>query len=101
MECIEYPEHLSYYTPNTINTFLTKNDFTKLYIETIGVTIKRWEKTINQNQHHFVSANIEEKLRTKIENKWVYSTTKKFINTILNILYMGDAMKGFYQKKDV
>ena len=37
-EIIEYPEHLCYYTPKTINLLLTQNGFEKLKITTTGIS---------------------------------------------------------------
>ena len=93
---IEYPEHLSYYTPKTINYLLRLYGLRKLKIETTGIHIDRFIKT-KGNKVFNSNLKIEEGLREKTETKLLYKLLKKIINTILNIFKKGDTMKGWYK----
>ena len=95
---IEYPEHLSYYTAKTIHLFFKKNGFKKIELLTTGININRYKSSINNNQTDFLTKNVEEELRIKSEKVGIYNLAKKSINFILNILKMGDSIKGIYIK---
>lgn len=95
--CIEYPEHLSYYTSKTINHLLISNGLVKLKIETTGIHINNIIKSFGSNAGKS-TGKIEEDLRVKTETKLLFKILKKIINTILNVFKRGDSMKGWYVK---
>ena len=89
---IEYPEHLSYYTPKTLTHFLKKHNFTKAKIETTGIHIRRFNQSVNSG----AVTNTEETLREKTETRLVYKMLKKSVNTFLNITTSGDNLKALF-----
>jgi len=85
-EIIEYPEHLSYYTPTTINLLLTNNGFEKLKITTTGISIARIKKGIKRkNNESIEQISSDEALREQLEIGYKRHI-KSFINGMLNFL---------------
>lgn len=98
-EIIEYPEHLSYYTPKTINLLLTQNGFKKLKITTTGISLARIKKSLkrknNESTEHISS---DESLREQLEFGYK-RYIKLFINGLLNLFGIGNSLKVWYVKK--
>ena len=91
---IEYPEHLSYYTPGTINYLLSQFGFKKIFLTTTGISTKA---LINAKQDND-PASSEEKLRNKTEHRLIYRLLKHQANFLLNLSRKGDNIKGLYRK---
>jgi len=68
---INYPEHLTYYTPKTLKKLLTENDFKKIKLKTTGFSISRFKQSKNNNLSKIDKPSItsDEKLREKLTNK--------------------------------
>ena len=47
--CIEYPEHLSYYTKGTLKELLTRNGFKSKQVSTTGISVSRFKQATNNN----------------------------------------------------
>lgn len=94
---VEYPEHLCYYTPKTLDFLLAKIGFKKNELTATNVSMQKVETFVPEvtvgNQQ-----NQSEKMRTWIEQNALLFYAKKWINYILNMLKVGDAMKAFYTK---
>ena len=98
-EIIEYPEHLSYYTPTTINLLLTNNGFEKLKITTTGVSIARIKKSLKRKNNESTElVASDETLREQLETGYKRHI-KSFINGMLNFLGIGNSLKVWYVKK--
>ena len=97
-EIIEYPEHLSYYTPKTIDLLLTNNGFKKLKITTTGISIARIKKSLkrknNESTEHVSS---DESIREQLEFGYK-RYIKLFINGMLNFFGIGNSLKVWYIK---
>lgn len=102
---IEYPEHLSYYTPKTLNYLLTRNGFKKKKILTTGVSLTRLKVSMRTaqnkpNSEALVSAtSTDEVLRTKSEANPMLRLAKNSINTFLNLFGIGNSLKAWYVKE--
>lgn len=94
---IGFPEHLSYYTPQTIHQLLAKNGFRKKNLFTSGISLSRFKQSLNPSGNP-PGFNSDETLREKTETKFIYSIAKKLINYLLNLFKAGDSIKGFYIK---
>ncbi len=92
---IEYPEHLSYYTPKTIKKFFQKHDFYQIRSETTGINIRRFKQSINSPD----TAYSGEILREKAETRLIYKALKKCVNSVLNFTHTGDNLKALFLKK--
>ena len=97
-EIIEYPEHLSYYTPTTINLLLTNNGFEKLKITTTGISIARIKKSLKRKNNE-TTENVasDEALREQLETGYKRHI-KSFINGLLNLFGIGNSLKVWYIK---
>jgi 2-polyprenyl-3-methyl-5-hydroxy-6-metoxy-1,4-benzoquinol methylase len=91
---IEYPEHLVYYTPATIDKQLRKNGFKKLSLQTTGFSFNRFRKSTGGD----AVKNTDEKLRSAMEEKGHLRAAKRILNGVLNLTSLGDTLKGFYLK---
>lgn len=95
---IEYPEHLSYYTPTTIDLLLTNNGFKKLKITTTGISVARIKKSLkrknNESTEHVSS---DESIREQLEFGYK-RYIKLFINGMLNLFGVGNSLKAWYVK---
>ncbi len=93
--CVEYPEHLTYYTPKTLDQLLTKSGFMKKELQTTGFNISsiKSKSQINGNM-----GDINEPYRELTEQKILFSALKKTINFVLNFTKTGDTIKAIYLK---
>ncbi|MEO7989455.1 MAG: class I SAM-dependent methyltransferase [Chryseolinea sp.] len=96
---IEYPEHLSYYTASTLTYLFQKNNFKRSEISTTGISISRLRASSSSKNSAPSSTNVDELLRQKTEDKFIFKVMKTSINTMLNITRKGDAMKALFQKQ--
>jgi 2-polyprenyl-3-methyl-5-hydroxy-6-metoxy-1,4-benzoquinol methylase len=96
---INYPEHLSYYTPNTLNKLFSNHGFKALKIQTTGISLTRFKTSSGKSSQKIISPKSDdERIRNKIDNRWYLSKIKKIINNTLTILGKGDTIKGFFIK---
>jgi len=95
---IEYPEHLCYYTPKTIDLLLTQTGFKKLKTTTTGISLARIKKSLKRKNNEPVSENInDEKLRENFE-KGFNKQIKNGINFLLTLFGIGNSLKVWYVK---
>lgn len=98
---ISYPEHLSYYTKNTMNKLLTSVGFQKVKIVTFGISFTRFETSVKKDEgNRFIEANnADDRIRTLAEDNFFAGLAKKLINMLLNLFSVGNSLKGHYIKK--
>jgi SAM-dependent methyltransferase len=96
---VEYPEHLSYFTPATLNQLMIKHGFKKKFVITTGISFTRFKQSIGETEEsRITNVNADENLRGKIERNPFLSLAKAGMNFFLNTFKMGDAMKALYTK---
>ncbi len=96
---IDYPEHLSYYTKRTINYLLTRNGFRKKKLSTTGISLTRVKTSRKPGSEAYISqTSTDEKLRGALEKNGMAKLAKKMVNGALNILGVGNSLKGWYEK---
>ncbi len=93
-----YPEHLCYYTPKTLNKLFTDHGFKKIQIQTTGISPARFFKSLNTKTNTSEEISNDEVLREKIEKRLYLQWIKKILNALLNFTKSGDAMKGVFIK---
>lgn len=94
-----YPEHLSYYTPNTLKKVFTSVGFKTKKIQSDGISLTRLKTSNGDSKQPFISEDSDdEKIRTLLENKKHLQLLKKLVNTILTIIGKGDSLKGRFIK---
>lgn len=107
---IKPPEHLSYFTPATIDKAMTQNGFEKVYVITENISIFRIIEFINRKFTNKSSKNVNsasklspQRISDKMQNATNASSLlkklKKIINFILNTLNCGSSLKAVYKKK--
>ncbi len=97
---IEYPEHLSYYTKNTLNKLMKKNSFENIAFKSSGISVNRFRNNASHLKKKNISTDFtDEKLRSKIEKSGVLKTIKVIINFLLTTLSIGDTLKVIYIKR--
>lgn len=96
---IEYPEHLCYYTPKTIDFLFKNNGFQKVKITTTGISLARIKRSLKNKENAIESNSInDEKLREQLEVGFK-NKIKVLINFILNFFGVGNSLKAWYVKK--
>ncbi len=96
---IEYPEHLCYYTRKTLRKLFSAHNFRAVEISTTGISINRIGAGTTIVKSGGGENNIDEKLRQKMEDKFVYKYSKDLINMMLNVSGKGDSIKALFQKQ--
>lgn len=97
---IEYPEHLCYYTKRTMNYLLKNNGFSREKMTTTGISLTRIRTSMKQGKEKLISAtSTDELLRTSLEKNIIKRGLKNTVNGILNLLGIGNSLKGWYVKK--
>jgi 2-polyprenyl-3-methyl-5-hydroxy-6-metoxy-1,4-benzoquinol methylase len=95
---IQYPEHLCYYTPKTINLLLRNAGFKKIKIKTTGFSISRIKDSLKKGEKsHEDNINNDESLRIALESGYK-KHIKSFINWCLTLFGIGSSMKAWYVK---
>jgi len=96
---ITYPEHLSYYTPHTLNKAFSIAGFKKQKIETTGISLTRFKTSKGQSDQKMISAKSDdERIRTQMDSKWYLKFIKQLINISLTKIGKGDSIKGWFIK---
>ena len=97
---ITYPEHLSYYTPKTINNLLILTGFKKSFSKSTGFSITRLRTSQGKSNQKYISKfSDDEKIRNKIENNVLLKIFKITLNYSLSFFGVGDSLKVSYIKK--
>lgn len=96
-----YPEHLSYYTPKTLNFLMNKHGFKKLYVKTTGISISKLLKhrTVTEAAGGVAEDSPDEKLRNNLESNFLAKAAKGIVNNTLTLLGVGNALKAAYVKQ--
>lgn len=99
-DVIEYPNHLSYYTPKTLRQLFSKR-FKVEKISTTGYSLTRSRTSRGKSNQEYVSeTSDDEMLRYKIEHNRLLRFGKKLINGGLNLLRVGDSIKASFVKPE-
>jgi len=98
---ILYPEHLSYYTVNTLKKVLLTSGLKPIKHLTTGISFSRIQTSKDGKEIGIAVSpeSIDEQLRNKFEKNIFYSGLKKIINSLLSLFSLGDTIKIFAIKK--
>jgi SAM-dependent methyltransferase len=88
---IAYPEHLTYFTPPTLRSWLGRFGFEPVKVTTTGVSLARL-RAARDEQHPD-----DEQLRAQIEGSRALRTAKSAANIALGVTRMGDTIKGHFE----
>ncbi len=97
---IQYPEHLSYFTPKTLRKLFDSNGFKTIKIETTGISFTRLKTSQGKSTQKILSGTSDdEKIRHAIEENKTLKIVKRLANNFLTIIGRGDSLKGWFIKK--
>ncbi len=97
---IGYPEHLSYYTANTLHRLFVQHKLQRHSMITEGISITRIKKSRGVDQTIKIgAANApDEKLRERTETQFFWRFLKRLINLIFRLTRTGATLKARYIK---
>ncbi|MDA8543964.1 class I SAM-dependent methyltransferase [Gammaproteobacteria bacterium] len=101
------PEHLSYFTPKTLEYCMLKNGFKKRYSRTENISIfrvveffnLRFFKSQDPKEQNLSPQIISDNLQQFVESNFLIRYCKTLINVFLNLFNLGSSLKAMYQKK--
>jgi 2-polyprenyl-3-methyl-5-hydroxy-6-metoxy-1,4-benzoquinol methylase len=97
---VSYPEHLSYYTKRTAKQLLENNGFKELKMTTTGFSISLINaRKENDTVQYVAENNADDKIRNLTESNPLASVGKGFVNACLNLLGIGNSLKGYFIKQ--
>jgi SAM-dependent methyltransferase len=97
---IDYPGHLTYYTPSSLKRLLEKSGFESVSVRTDGISIGRLKdalgkkKGTNEDFHA-----VDKDWQATLERNRINRTIKRLANSILAVTGSGDSLKGLFRKK--
>ena len=96
---IEYPEHLSYYTPATITALLRGCGFERVEVQATGVSLTRLKTSLKLSAEKLISADSgDERVRVLLEESRFLRTVKRLLNHALTVSGSGDTLKVLARK---
>ena len=93
---IGFPDHLSYYTPKTINHLFTKSKFNKVSLKTTGFSYASIKNELKNSQA--ATRILDEQFRAKTEKSTFMAIAKQVVNAFLTLFGTGDTIKALYKK---
>ena len=96
---IDYPEHLSYFTPRTLHRVLQSTGFRKKKMLVTGVSFLRMVKAKTPSPVYIGQNTSDEILRRAMSRNRVLTWVKTLANTMLTLTGTGITLKGYYEKK--
>ena len=99
---IEYPEHLTLFTPRTLDDLLAKGGFRKLSIETTGLSpsdlLAHLARRHNEHAPSSGAQSVDARLRTRVERSRKFDAAVRATNAVLSRLRSGDTIKASYER---
>lgn len=98
-DVIEYPNHLVYFTKQTIKKLFKDEKFKVKHIKTTGISLTRIKTSKGKSNQEYVSeTSDDEMIRHRIEKSKALKMGKRLTNWVLNIFGVGDSLKGTFIK---
>ena len=95
---ITYPEHLSYYTPDTLHRLLRDAGLKRIFMKSTGLSITRFKKSRKTSEEELISpVSTDERIRVSAEKKWYMKWIKNGVNAVLSATGKGDTLKALYR----
>ncbi len=96
-----YPEHLSYYTANTLSRLLKNYNLIPERTLTTGISLTRIKSSKHRDEKFvpITKDSTDEILRNKLEEKIYFRKLKTIINSVLTTFRLGDTIKIYAIKK--
>lgn len=98
-DVVQYPLHLSYFTPATLKRFFESNGFKTKQMMSSGISKTRYKTSTGQSNQEYVSeTSDDEMLRYRIEKSSALKAAKNMANGMLNVLKVGESIKAYFVK---
>lgn len=98
-DVIDYPNHLCYFTAKTLRKVCESNGFKTKSIVATGISLTRAKTSKGKSNQKFVSeTSDDEMLRYRIEKNRGLRFGKRIGNKVLNLLKIGESLKGTFTK---
>ena len=96
---ISYPEHLSYFSRNSLHYLLAKNGLRRIKSLTHGISPGRLVNSSRGEAMDFSKdKTMDEELRSSLERNAFLRFAKNAVNYLLNITSAGESLKAWYVK---
>lgn len=90
---IEYPEHLTYFSPATLRDWLGRFGFEPAKVQTAGISLARLRGGLRSSP---TEPSSDEELRAQIEGSPALRAAKATLNALLGATRTGDTIKGHF-----
>ncbi len=104
---INFPDHLCYFTPDTLHKIMIQNGFKKIELKTTGISFERIRQRFGKKKPE-TGKNVESQdtyqpmdmvWQERIEGNRILKLMKKGMNKLLTLTGTGDGIKALYIKK--
>ena len=93
-----YPEHISYYTKNTLSKVFQISGFKPLKVISTGFSFSRAKSKTLVREKVTGEGSPDENARQTIEGSVALRTAKSIVNGLLSVSGTGVTLKGYFQK---
>ena len=100
---IEYPEHLNYFTPSTLDRLLAGSGLTKVELKTTGISPRDISAALRRAGDGAGSTNgsspqdVDARIRGQIARSPLLERTVRLVNAALSRSGLGDTIKALYR----
>ena len=99
-DAIVYPEHLSYFTPSSLNYLMNMQGFKKISIKTTGFSFSRFRNALfSRKENPFTQDSADEQFRKMMDSGPALRAFKIFWDGLFNMTGRGLSMKGRFEKR--
>ena len=95
---IAYPEHLTYFTPSTLRSWLARSGFAAVRLQTTGISPADLRRGLAADPGP--GRGSDEQLRNRLEGSRALRTAKRAANAALAAARAGDTIKGWFELRD-
>ncbi len=100
-DIVNYPEHLSYFTRNTLHRALNTMGLRRIALRTTGFSVTRLRTSHKPDGRlNTLPPTDDEALRNALEGSAIMRGVKRLLNGTLDLLGRGDTLKATYEKPD-
>jgi hypothetical protein len=97
---VSYPEHLSYFTPATLSSWLARFGFVGVGMTTTGVSLARLRRGLPMPGGGDCSQRSDEGLREQIEGSRALRAARSAADAALGATCTGDTIKARFELRD-
>ena len=95
---IAYPEHLSYFTPSTLRSWLARSGLAAVRLQTTGISPADLRRGLAADPGP--GRGSDEELRNRLEGSRALRAAKRAANAALAATRAGDTIKGWFELRD-